>query len=644
MRGPERWALTWLLALAWVLPTAMGCAARRRGPDEPAPGEAWVRKVRIRGAETLDASDIKEGLATQSPRGRIVVHKTRLDTSLIERDRARIRTYYQTRGFFDAKVTAVDIKKVSAKKSDVVFHVSEGEQSNVAEVYVSGLPTDVSEDSEFHLGVERGDAFDHKHFLGDRSAIETAMLENGYAHVDVAGRAEVDRTGQKVALRYTIDAGPKVYFGDIDVRGLNIIPKSAVFNRLEFETGELYSPRKISLTRAKIQSLGRFGIVRVDFRDEGEVAEGGAGAAPGDVLITVTEAPRNESKLGVGLGIDQNNYEFRGRAEYTYHGLIHPLLSASILAKPAYVMLRADTTQRQLAGEFSTSLVREDLIWPLARGKATLGFDVDALEAYSSQGGDLHLKMSRLAWRQRVQLGVGWRMELLDFTRVVDAIDANLRETLGLSSPYRSAFFEQSIALDLRNRPLNASQGLYAAVTVEEAGSFAGGEFGYGRISPELRAYQAFGERFRLAAKATLGWPLWGTLPITRRFFSGGANRHRGFAQRRLSPVASAGTSGEVGIGGDKLAGLIVESRINITELWDEWLGVTVFVDGGDVVQEEDDISLTNLHWALGTGLRYQTLVGPIRFDVGYRVNRYGDGEIRARDRLQLHLLIGEAF
>ena len=87
-----------------------------------------------------------------------------------------------------------------------------------------------------------------------------------------------------------------------------------------------------------------------------------------------------------------------------------------------------------------------------------------------------------------------------------------------------------------------------------------------------------------------------------------------------------------------------LESRLNVKKLWGEWLGVTLFADGGDVVFKSDDIALDNLHWALGMGLRYHTIVGPIRFDVGYRVNRSGAGEIQSGDRFAFHLFIGEAF
>ncbi len=618
-----------------MLTLLIGCAARRPGPNEPVPGEPWVRKVSIPGANSLDADDIKEGLASRPPHGRIIVHKTRLDSSLIERDRARILTYYQKRGFFDAKVTAVEIKERSKLESDVIFHVEEGKRSKVADISIRGLPPEVSQVPDFVLGVETGDEFDHDAFTEGQTAILAATLERGYAKANISGRAEVDRKKRAVALRYDVVPGPKIYFGDIEIRGLRTIPESAVRNRLTLKTGQLFHPKKITQSQSQIRSLGRFGVVRIDFQDGGDA---------GDVAITVTEAPRQEIRAGIGLGIDQNNFQTRARAEYTYNGVIDPLLSFSIQGRPAYAIVRTDTSQRELIWNLRISLTREDFFVPLAQGKATLGYDVDVLEPYSSQGGDLALKFSTPLAEQRVRLGLGWRMELLDFTRIEDAIDAELRDSLGFQTPYRSAFFDQSLVLDFRDSLLNASEGWYAGITMEEGGSFAGGAFSYGRVIPELRAYQTISERFSLAAKASAGWTLWGTLPITRRFFSGGATRHRGFSQRRLSPTASANGASEIVVGGDKLVGVNLESRLNLKKYWDEWLGVTFFADGGDVVFESENIALDNLHWALGMGLRYQTIVGPVRFDVGYRINRTGADEIQSGDRFAFHLFIGEAF
>jgi outer membrane translocation and assembly module TamA len=72
-----------------------------------------------------------------------------------------------------------------------------------------------------------------------------------------------------------------------------------------------------------------------------------------------------------------------------------------------------------------------------------------------------------------------------------------------------------------------------------------------------------------------------------------------------------------------------------------------LFVDGGNVWESYTDVDLGDLRYAAGIGFRYQTPVGPIRFDWGYQLNPIPglivNGEEQNR-RWRLHFSIGQAF
>jgi outer membrane translocation and assembly module TamA len=76
-------------------------------------------------------------------------------------------------------------------------------------------------------------------------------------------------------------------------------------------------------------------------------------------------------------------------------------------------------------------------------------------------------------------------------------------------------------------------------------------------------------------------------------------------------------------------------------------LGAVAFVDFGNVWRESRDINLSDLRYAVGPGLRYQTPIGPARFDVGYQLNPIEglliNGEPQKR-RFRMHFSIGQAF
>ena len=76
-------------------------------------------------------------------------------------------------------------------------------------------------------------------------------------------------------------------------------------------------------------------------------------------------------------------------------------------------------------------------------------------------------------------------------------------------------------------------------------------------------------------------------------------------------------------------------------------LGGVLFLDGGNVWADSFGFKLGDLRYAVGPGLRYQTPIGPIRFDVGYQLNPIPgllvNGSEQTR-RYRLHFSIGQAF
>jgi outer membrane protein assembly factor BamA len=128
-----------------------------------------------------------------------------------------------------------------------------------------------------------------------------------------------------------------------------------------------------------------------------------------------------------------------------------------------------------------------------------------------------------------------------------------------------------------------------------------------------------------------------------RGFFSGGPSSNRGFALRGaspygvvpfLSPATSTaqvntctvtGPNGKqtvdladclIPIGGFTLWEASAEVRFDVSGP----LGFAVFCDTGDVSPDRFDLRFNYLHMSCGAGARYDTPVGPIRLDLGYRI------------------------
>jgi outer membrane protein assembly factor BamA len=359
-------------------------------------------------------------------------------------------------------------------------------------------------------------------------------------------------------------------------------------------------------------------------------------------VITVVEAPRNEWRLGGGAGADPAEYQIRARASYAILGWPRPLMNTRLDLRPKVSWLRDATEEVQPGAEASARLERLDLFRPHLRGEALVAFERDAFELYTSYGVRLRLGLDSPIGK-RIRAGVGWQFRGLRFDDVNEVVPAETQTALGFGKYYRLAFLEQAISVDLRDDPVQPMFGVYGEIRAEEGGPWAGSEFSYAKITPEIRGY--LGQPWAvLAARLRVGTFI-GDLPVTQRYFAGGASSQRGFPERRLAPTITGTVKGEsesVVIGGGALIETGLELRVPVGTLWGAEIGTAIFADGADVTEDFDQLDPMNLHWATGAGLRLGTPIGPARFDVGRRITRLGD--LRPGEKWAFHLSLGHTF
>ena len=70
-------------------------------------------------------------------------------------------------------------------------------------------------------------------------------------------------------------------------------------------------------------------------------------------------------------------------------------------------------------------------------------------------------------------------------------------------------------------------------------------------------------------------------------------------------------------------------------------LGAVAFFDYGNVYSKSFGFSIFSLKYAAGAGLRYHTIIGPIRADFGYLLNPEDE---ERNDRFKIFISIGQAF
>jgi outer membrane protein insertion porin family/translocation and assembly module TamA len=219
--------------------------------------------------------------------------------------------------------------------------------------------------------------------------------------------------------------------------------------------------------------------------------------------------------------------------------------------------------------------------------------------------------------------------------------------------------------LDLRDDSVNPHKGFYAENRLQVAG--VGGDAIDVKVEPEARVYLPLGRRLTLATRGGVGllfpnnygqtvrpnaftgqpggasrteWVRDVQLMFLRGLFLGGSTSNRGYQSREIGPhgvvpfynpgqstadIIDACAPGQpesdrsrcqLPLGGFTLWEAGVELRFPVLGP----LRGALFADAGDVSPEILLFRFNRPHLSVGLGARYDTPLGPVRLDVGYRV------------------------
>ena len=681
-----------LLALALA-----GCAR------EAAMGRPWVRSVTIHGAKKVKAGTIKDKIATTATSWIPLSPKKYLDHPfMIDTDKERIEALYRTNGLFSAGVVSAEVRNFRGWRDvvDVDFNVKEGEYTRVGRVDVIGLEKLPEEDArrlKRAVKVKAGDVFVHPDYLAIKETLRQRLLRMGYAWATVEGAVNVNRDARSAEVAIAIVPGPQAVLGTVTVTGTVKTNPKLLARHAGLRAGERFSQERLDEAQGRIYNLGMFAAVRIDYDHDPQRPE------VANLTITVSESTFHELRLGVGLGLEAIRTEVHLRGRFAVRNFLGGLRTLELGLEPGYAVLPAfsspDIQRHGPVLNVHGKLTQPDIFGAYSELRTSLDYDVNLDYAFQYHGPRTLLGVSRSLWANRITLGLSHNFQTLDFFNSSIENSAKAQYLFGYVDPYLVGYFQEDAALDLRDRQLDARKGFYAALSAQQGGLFAGGQFTFEKLVPDVRGYVPLGRHVVLAARLTFG-QIWvqGDLasPITQRFYLGGPNSHRGFNYNRLSmqvctfqrigqPIAP-GMAPTVGasdtacdqappqgfetvrlpIGGDQMLLLQAEARFHIVRVFKYWLSGATFFDAGDVAAPActtgdcgaptylPSLDLSKMHMAVGGGLRFQTPVGTLRADIGVRLNRLGDFEdtedgarISNPDpgqRVAFHISIGEAF
>jgi outer membrane protein assembly complex protein YaeT len=567
----------------------------------------------------------------------------------IAADRTTLESYYRLHGFLSATAgTPVVNANATTGSMTVDFPVTEGTQTMVASVAIEGNEQVATKDLPAPT-LETGDALNPTLERNDVIALQTFYSDRGNAEVQVRVREEVSTDKTSVRVVYTIAEGPKIALGNVVVRGNTYTNSNVVLHTAELEKGQPFSYTSILEAQQRLYRLGIF--QRVDIQP----AQASTDVAERTVTISVAEG--KDLTLAGALG---------GTAPITPDtgaNRAAPLASASIAHRNLfgtgrYLGLEVIYAKPNRQDVFLT--YREPFI-----GRYDIPVEVTAFQnddfrpnTHIRQRGGF-IEASRIArFHTRWSLRYEYRIAeciiqhksgdlcALAQSVILPGLDRNAAN-VSISSLTPTFFW------DKRDDSLNPHSGFFTTASVEYAFRFIAADARFLKEFTQTSWYLPVTDNSTFAMSGRVGLiqdlgagttidPATGAViptsgvPLSERFTTGGDTSNRAYALDLLGTACPTQASIDAGchptlidvvdplrghmtapLGGRALFIVNAEYRFPIAGP----MGAQLFVDAGNTYAETN-IRFGDLKYGVGTGLRYLSPVGPVRFDFGYKLKR----------------------
>jgi outer membrane protein assembly complex protein YaeT len=721
----------------------------RAQPSRIAAGSPEITKLTLNGVHSVDPSDLRLNIATdeshcnsmllrpiclfsQSPL--FYTHVT-LDRAELSRDMLRVMVYYFKRGYRDTQVDTT-VMPTSRRAVHVTISVKEGPPT-----MVSGLRIvqDTNVLSRRDLRGARILRDGHPYSLiqldSTLALLDARLWDRGYSDAVIDTVIALDTVAKTADVRLNINPRWRARVLNITVQGNKEVSQRTIMKSLSFKPGGLYRRSDVLASQRSLYESNLFRRAAIEVPQADDSLK--------HVVIAVQEAPPRDARLSGGFstvdfvqvaGHFANYNWLNGAKRLTLDAAVGNLFAHSLNGNGIFYdvgkTVIGGSESQYLAPTYTASADARYPWFGSPNNEAAFGVFAHRRSApgiYVDQGYGLSATFTRTL-TPRGPLSLNYRFEETNIKAgdvyfcvnygVCDAATLTALRARQKLSPLALTF-----SLDKTDNPFEPRSGYRSQFDLETATSYTGSDFRYNRGVGDFAAFfpvghhSVIGGRLMLGLVSALastaeavgvgGGPLGsdGILHPRKRFYAGGSQSVRGYAEGQLgprvltipaaklladdaqNPACTAATIARCNpnaslfrdrdfeprpLGGNRLLEGSVEFRF---PLFAALIGAT-FVDAAYLAQNTSPgLPRSKAAITPGVGVRYLSAVGPVRIDVGLNPTKteqlpvitedianggrqlvrldatraysptQGSGGLNSfLTRLTLHLSIGEAF
>lgn len=619
-----------------------------------------VSAVNLVGTRQIQASALWDQVVVQ--KAHFLSHGD-FSNDLVRRSVENLTAYYHNAGY-----QGVDVQSHVAEKShtiQVTFRIVEGPLTTVEALHLEGNKTQtLAALAPKGLNLQAGKPFSQARLDKDRNEIIAHYLELGYPNAALRWSVRpVAGNAHRVIVVFDIDEGPQVRISDVLFLGQVHTKTSFLEHNTSVKAGSPLNEDQVLGSESSLYNLGIFDWASVAPRRQITDQQ------TTDVLVKVNEERRNSLTYGFGfqytpvggslssgivalpglptLGLpssfkvlEKNVFSPLGSVDYSRLNILGRAETASFDTFLSLLDQRGDFryTDPQLGGSKWSSLI-------------SLSAERTAQNPlFTARLGTASLQMERVldkARSQRLQIRYTFQRTTLTNLLIQNFIlpeDQNVRSSMVSGTYIR----------DTRDKPLDAHHGVFQTLDFGISPRFLGSTdsfvrfFGQSAYYRPVKPWLVWANDVRVGLVSAFSGS---HVPISERFFSGGADSLRGFPLNGAGPQMEATLCTEANnpatctanitapVGGHQLFILNSEGRFPLHMIYKD-LGGVLFYDGGNVYSNIGfSHFFSNYTNTVGVGLRYQTPIGPIRIDVGHNLN-----PVPGLKSTNLFITLGQSF
>ncbi|MDC0739413.1 BamA/TamA family outer membrane protein [Cognatishimia sp. SS12] len=421
-----------------------------------------------------------------------------------------------------------------------------------------------------------------------------------------AQRITANHASQQLNADLSFAPGPQVRFGNLVLQRESAVRPDRIRRIAGLPVGEVFSPDELDKAATRLRRTGAFSSVAL------REAETLGPNNTMDINLTVADQKPRRFEFGAELSSIEG---------LTLSGAwIHRNLLGGA------ERLRFDAEVAGIAGETGGIDYTID-----GRFEIPAAFGTDTKAIFT---GKLAYEDEPSFTSSRIELGAAWAKIFSDTFEAQLGVGLRFSETQDAmgTRTFSLLTLPASATWDTRDDPLSATNGYYLYADATPFVEMRDAATGL-RLNADARAYRAIGgaRDVVLAGRLQLGSVVSSdsaSVPPDFLYFSGGGGTVRGQGYQSLGISSGGGT-----VGGESFLGGSAEVRVGLGEKF----GLVGFVDAG-LIGADSTWGGGDWHAGAGLGVRYKTIVGPIRFDLAVPLRRNAGGGV------QFYIGIGEAF